>query len=233
MSNQVDNRYNTNTENNGNTNNNDNNIDMETDENSEMTKRDEQTNNTSTEINKNNEMTNPNHTNNINIKINENNEMTKQNDNMETYDTNNDCNNKNIDTQLTTSNANNHIKTQTTATDNKRDIDTLNNNMIDIPPHLLTTFQILYRLKTRLSQLEATLENLQEHKRTNTVPTGLRIKHKNKFYMEKQLRERWDSTLSEASTALLDIKIEHHEQCRSTLNIRNDQSKNSQKLLNT
>ena len=85
--------------------------------------------------------------------------------------------------------------------------------MIDIPPHLLTTFQILYRLKTRLSQLEATLENLQEHKRTNTVPTGLRIKHKNKFYMEKQLRKRWDSTLSETSTALLDITIEHHEQC--------------------
>ena len=58
-----------------------------------------------------------------------------------------------------------------------------------------------------------TLENLQEHKRTNTVRTGLRIKHKNKFYMEKQLRERWDSTLSEASTALLDITFEHHEDC--------------------
>ena len=85
--------------------------------------------------------------------------------------------------------------------------------MIDIPLHLLTTFQILYRLKTRLSQLEVTLENLQEHKRTNTVRTGLRIKHKNKFYMEKQLRERWDSTLSEASTALLDITFEHHEDC--------------------
>ena len=83
--------------------------------------------------------------------------------------------------------------------------------MIDIPQHILTTFQILYRLKT--SQLEATLENLQERKRTNTVPTGLRIKHKNKFYMEKQLRERWDNTLSKASTALLDITIEHHEQC--------------------
>ena len=147
------------------------------------------------------------------METNENNEMTKQNDNMETYDTNNDNNNnKNIDTQPTTSNAHNHIKTQTT-TDNKRDTDTPNNNMIDIPPHLLTTFQILYRLKTRLSQLEATLENLQEHKRTNTVPTGLWIKHKNKFYMEKQLRECWDSTLSEASTALLDITIKHHEQC--------------------
>ena len=178
--------------------------DMETDLNNEMTKRDDQTNNTSTEINKNNEMTNPNHTNNINIKINENNEMTKQNGNMETCDTNNDGSNKSNDTQPTTSNANNHIKTQTTTT---------NNNMINIPPHLLTTFQILYRLKTRLSRLEATLENLQEHKRTNTVPTGLQIKHKNKFYMEKQLRERWDSTLSEASTALLNITIEHHEQC--------------------
>ena len=177
---------------------------MEIDLNNERTKRDDQTNNTSTEINKNNEMTNPNHTNNIDIKINENNEMTKQNDNMETYDTNNDGSTQNNDTQPTTSNANNHIKTQTTKT---------NNNMINIPPHLLTTFQILYRLKTRLSQLEATLENLQEHKRTNTVPTGLRIKHKNKSYMEKQLRERWDSTLSEASTALLNITIEHHEQC--------------------
>ena len=68
-----------------------------------------------------------------------------------------------------------------------------------------------YSLKTRRSQLEATLENLQEHKRTNTVPTVLQIKHKNKFYMEKQLRERWDNTLSEASIALLDITIEHHE----------------------
>ena len=47
-------------------------------------------------------------------------------------------------------------KMQATIEDNKQDTKTPNNNMTDTPPHLLTTFQILYRLKARQSPLEIT-----------------------------------------------------------------------------
>lgn len=118
-------------------------------------------------------------------------------------------NNSNTDPQ-TTMNTNNHLDKETQPNmdhDQNTDIP----DKINIPPHLITTFQILYRLKTKLSKLETTLEKLQEHKRTRTLPTGLQIRKQNKFYMEKHLRERWENTLMDASLALLDITITHHE----------------------
>ena len=86
-------------------------------------------------------------------------------------------------------------------------------DFVDIPPHLITSFRILYTLKTKLNNQQTNLEHLQEHKKAKTVPTGLQIHHKNKFHMtDKTLKERWENTLSDASLALLDIIIEHHQQ---------------------
>ncbi len=86
-----------------------------------------------------------------------------------------------------------------------------NTDFIDIPPHLLISFRIIYTLKLKLNKLQTNLENLQEHKNTRTLPPGLRIHHKSKFYLDKQLSERWENTLTDASLVLLDITIDHHK----------------------
>ena len=54
------------------------------------------------------------------------------------------------------------------------------------------------------------LEILQEHKRTNTLPPGLRINHKSKYYMDKTFRDRLENILSNASLALLETTIDYN-----------------------
>ena len=53
-------------------------------------------------------------------------------------------------------------------------------DFIDVPKHLLTSFKIIYRLKIRHNKLLTNLENLQEHRKTNTLPPGLTIHHRSK-----------------------------------------------------
>ena len=87
-----------------------------------------------------------------------------------------------------------------------------NTNFLDIPPHLLTSFRIIYTLKLKLNTLQTKLENLKEHRNLKTLPPGLRIHHKSKFYLSKELSERWENTLTDASLTLLDITIDHYKQ---------------------
>jgi hypothetical protein len=93
--------------------------------------------------------------------------------------------------------------------------DNTHNNIdfIDVTPRLLTSFKIIYGLKLRHSKLLTNLENLREHKRMNTLPPGLRVNHKSKYYMDKTFKDRWENILLNASLALLDTTIDYHEHC--------------------
>ena len=86
-------------------------------------------------------------------------------------------------------------------------------DFIDVPNHLLTSFKIIYGLKIRHNKLLTNLENLQEHRKTNTLPPGLTIHHKSKYYMDKTFKDRWENILTNASLDLLDTTIDYHKHC--------------------
>ena len=88
-----------------------------------------------------------------------------------------------------------------------------NPDFLNIPPNLITSFKIIYALKLKLNKLQTNLIQLQEHKTAKTLPTGLRMKHKSKLYLDREFSDRWEKTLTEASRTLLDITIDHHKQC--------------------
>ena len=86
-------------------------------------------------------------------------------------------------------------------------------DFIDVPKHLLTSFKIIYGLKIRHNKLLTNLENLQEHRKTNTLPPGLTIHHRSKYYMDKTFKDRWENILTNASLDLLDTTIDYHKHC--------------------
>lgn len=143
-----------------------------------------------------------------------------------------------IPTQLKSTGSNNNTNTEMNTTDQTDNSSTFpnnnqaldNNNFIDIPAHLLTSFKILYALKIKLSKTQSTLENLLEHKNAKTLPPGLRIHHNSKHYLNKELRERWENTLTDASLALLDITIEHQHQTIQDLTMKIKHRTNQLKL---
>ena len=47
----------------------------------------------------------------------------------------------------------------------------------------------------------------------NTLPPGLRVNHKSKYYMDKTFKDRWENILLNASLALLYTTIDYHEHC--------------------
>ena len=52
---------------------------------------------------------------------------------------------------------------------------------------------------------EATIDNLNEHRNTNTTTNGLKVKHQCKLHLPPQFRERWERTLENASNNLLEV----------------------------
>ena len=131
---------------------------------------------------------------------------TEQNS-LNTTTSNNDKQNGNNDGTADPDHANirtNNIDEHTKTTDPLLDIQ-------DIPNHFLQPFRILYTLKQKRDKQQATIDNLNEHRNTNTTPNGLKVKHKCKLHLPPQFRERWERTLENASNNLLEVISDYQQ----------------------